>query len=332
VTEPSHSSEHDPLLDEALDWVIQLKAGEPTRDDVEALRRWRGQSSLHEEAFKSAVRLWRFACVAAQELEDEGRRRRSAVSQFFSVATPRRAVMSRRFALGGMLAACSAGYIAVHPPFGLWPSLDELSADYRTARGERRKVALAPDVSMELNTLTSIAIKPAKAELQIELISGEAMIASRASSSRGLTVHAAGGRITAMVADFNARCSDGMVSVTCLGGAVNVQKGQHSVRIGHNEQVSYSDSGLTDSIFVDSAQVTAWRSGRLIFRGVPLAEVVDEVNRYRPGKIIITNADLSRRVVDGVFQLDRLEHLIGQIQNLFGARAMSLPGGIVLLS
>ncbi len=83
---------------------------------------------------------------------------------------------------------------------------------------------------------------------------------------------------------------------------------------------------------VDSAQVTAWQSGLLVFRSKPLSLVIDEVNRYRSGKIIITNSDLKQRVVNGTFQVNKLDDFVGQVQQLFGARATSLPGGIVLLS
>ena len=60
--------------------------------------------------------------------------------------------------LAGAIVA-AAGYIMVRTPFGLWPSIKRLFADYRTGKGERRKVALTPDVSLELNTLTSVAVR-----------------------------------------------------------------------------------------------------------------------------------------------------------------------------
>ncbi len=332
VTEPADTPEHDPLLDEALDWVVRLKSGEPTNADLAALQCWRRQSLRHEEAFRSAARLWRLASTAARELaHEESAADAIVVPQTPPPPIPLRRPTSRRAFLGGAIAASVAGYMVVHPPFGLWPSLGELSADYRTAKGERRKVALAPDVSLELNTQTSVAVRSAQDALQIELISGEAAVASNLQSSKPLVVLAAGGRITAVEANFNARCIDGTVSVTCLDGAVDVQQGERSVRIGKGEQVSYSAAGLSPSAPVDPSQVTAWQAGLLIFRGMPLAEVVDEINRYRPGKIIITSADLKRRVVDGIFRIDRLDNLVAQVQHLFGARATSLPGGVVLL-
>jgi transmembrane sensor len=98
------------------------------------------------------------------------------------------------------------------------------------------------------------------------------------------------------------------------------------------EQVTYSSAGLAPALPVEVEQVAAWQSGLLVFRDRSLGVVVDEVNRYRAGKIIITNADMKSRIVNGTFQIDKLENFVPQVQQLFGARVTSLPGGVVLLS
>jgi transmembrane sensor len=327
VTEPTRAPELDPLLDEAIDWVVRLKTGAPIRADIEALQQWRDLSPAHEQAFRRAARLLRDAGIAAQELADE----QSAVNvtAALQILPPRN--MTRRVVLGGAIAAAAAGYLVVRPPLDLWPSLEELSADYRTGKGEQRKVLVATDVSLQLNTQTSVALRSAQNETQIELISGEASVAAKR-RSRPLVMLAANGRITALEANFDARCLDGIVSVTCVDGVVDVMQGSDTVQLHKAEQVSYSLAGMEASVPVDPEQIEAWKAGLLIFRDKPLASVVNEVNRYRPGKIIITNADLKRRLVNGTFQLDKLENFVAQVQQLFGVRATPLLGGVVLLS
>lgn len=327
VTATNETPEPDALLREALDFVVRLKTGEPTRADVDALQAWRQQSGAHEAAFKNAARVFRHAGVAALELADQPAT--GDVARFSRGPTPR--PIGRRAVLGGAAAAAAAvGYAIVRPPLGLWPSLEELSADYRTGKGELRKIAVAPNVSLELNTQTSIALRSASNETRIELISGEASVVAT-SASTPFVLLAANGQISAVEADFNARCLDGAVSVTCLSGSVDVAQGGRTVRLGRAQQVSYSPDGIEASVQVDPGQVTAWQAGLLIFRDRPLADVVEEVNRYRSGKIIITNADLKRRMVNGTFQIDKLGDFVPQVQQLFGAQARSLPGGVVLL-
>jgi transmembrane sensor len=45
----------DPLIRDALAWVVRLKSGEATLADAERLVDWRAQSPAHERAFRDAV-------------------------------------------------------------------------------------------------------------------------------------------------------------------------------------------------------------------------------------------------------------------------------------
>lgn len=81
----------------------------------------------------------------------------------------------------------------------------------------------------------------------------------------------------------------------------------------------------------DPAFVTAWQGGIVIFHSTPVAEVIAEVNRYRSGKIILTNDALGRERFSARFRIENIERVIGQIEQIFGARATALPGRIVLL-
>src|SRR5689334_2370724 len=109
MTEPPRNPTDDPLLDEALDWVVRLKTGAPTQADLDALMRWRGQSEAHEQAFRSAARIYRQARTAVAQLAEE---RPSATVQL----PPRR--LARRAVLAGTIAAAGA-YMMVRPPLGL---------------------------------------------------------------------------------------------------------------------------------------------------------------------------------------------------------------------
>ena len=135
---PPETPEINPLIEEGLQWIARLKSGVATRGDLDELAAWRAQSEAHDQAFKTAARIFRQAGIAAGNLAEK--------------STPvyrTRPVWSRRAVMGGTIAASTAAavYLAAQPPFGLWPSLRELSADVRTATGERRKLQLTPDVA-----------------------------------------------------------------------------------------------------------------------------------------------------------------------------------------
>jgi transmembrane sensor len=324
VTFPTHTLGPDPLLDEAIDWIVRLKNAQVTTADMAALREWRDRSDAHERAFTRAAQIFRCAGIAASELSSESAN--GAGNRLVGH------VLGRRAVLGGAVAAAAAGFVVVRPPFGLWSSLQELSADYRTSKGEQRKIEILSGVSIELNTQTSMALRRQNDRTEIQLISGEAAVKATRSASDPLVMLADNGRITASQAKFNARCSGDQVFVTCLEGMIDIERGGTSVRLRETEQVSYSSAEIGKLSSVDTEQVTAWQSGLLIFRDRPLGNVVDEVNRYRPGKIIIVNAELNKRLVNGTFQIDKLDNFVPQVEQLFGAHATSLPAGVVLLS
>ena len=62
-----------------------------------------------------------------------------------------------------------------------------------------------------------------------------------------------------------------------------------------------------------------------------LAEVIDELNRYRSGRIVLMNASLAQSPVNGQFKIDRPDDALAQIELGFGVRRRTLPGGLILL-
>jgi transmembrane sensor len=324
-------SELDPLLRQALAWVIRLHSGAATSGDAAALALWRQRSPEHEAAFRDAAMLWRSFGEAARSLVGEtdlahaGRVEPRAL----------RALYSRRALIGSAMAAAASlagGYLVLRPPLGLWPSFKELAADYRTAKGERRNVALSDGISLTLNTQTSIAVRSTPEKPRIELISGETAVQAAAGTAAPLVVDAAGGRITAGQASFNVKCLDGAVSVSCIDGTVEVEWRGQRVSLSEAQQLAYSaEAGLGSAAPADLEQARAWRNGLLIVRDWPVDRLVDEINRYRPGRIVLTDSQLARRMISGTFHLDHLDDFIAQARGLFGANARPLPGGIMLL-
>ena len=312
------------LQRQALDWLRRLTSGEVSRSDIEALDRWRAQSRAHRRAFARANLLWDVLEPVAREA---GKRRPQTVLPF---ARP----IGRRVILTGTAAAAAAGlaYVAIRPPLHLWPAISELAADYRTAAGERRQVSLTSGVTIEMNTRTSLAERGADGAHKLELISGQVAVDVQGGASSPVVVVAADGQALADRAHFDVRRDDSSVCVTCSQGAVQVTCRSFAAALGPGQQVRYDAQGLGPVVAVDSNIVTSWQRGLLLFRDVPLAQVVEEVNRYRPGKLVLLNDDLGRRKVVAGFRIDQIDDVVAYVSRTFGARTRSLPGGIVLLS
>jgi transmembrane sensor len=315
------------LKRQAIDWHARLASGEVTAADADALRRWCGESDAHARAFAEAHVMWQALGPAARNVAERARARQQAPML-------RAAGLRRRTVLGGTAAAAAAaaGWLGTRPPLGLWPSVSELMAQYRTATGERRQLTIAGGTAVEMNTQTSLNVAAAAGGIdQIELISGEAVIATADVASNSVLVLAADGRMTASQARFDVRCDRISTCVTCLDGTVTVEHRGRSTVVRAREQVSYGDGGLDPVAAVDPAVVTSWRAGVLVFRRELLSRAVEEINRYRHGRIIIVDAALGNRRIDASFRLDQIGDVVPQIEHVFGVSARHLPGGIVLL-
>ena len=59
--------------------------------------------------------------------------------------------------------------------------------------------------------------------------------------------------------------------------------------------------------------------------------MVSEINRYRPGHVLVVDDKLARSRLNGRFRIDRLDTVFVQIREVLGASVTELPGGIVLL-
>ncbi len=325
IAEPPNDDDLSALQREALGRVRRLVSGEATIADVEDAKRWQAQSAKHAEAFAFASRLWGQLGPAGQNVLMRGGERLPVAAQQARSYRP-----SRRLVIGGALAACAA-YAMVRPPLQLWPSMSELAADYRTAVGEQRRVALAGGASMELNTRTSVALRTSTdAGNGIELIDGEALIDTGGATS--FTVIAGNGRVSATGARFNVR-HDGTIScVTCIAGEIDIHRLGATERLAARQQYTYGARGTGTAAAADPAAATAWQDGLLVFQRTPLAAVVDEVNRYRPGKIVLMNARLGERTVNARFRVQNVDEIMTLAQQVFGAKVTSLPGGLVILS
>lgn len=312
--DPTISAEAQKSLKrEARQWLVLLTSGRATATDAEALKRWCDRSPDHARAFAEANLLWDSLAMAAER-------------------PAHRRVLSRRAVFAGAGAAAAAGFFVLRPPLDLWPSAAELSADYRTGTGERKRIALEAGVSIDLNTRTSLNLRGESDDDRLELVSGEAAIATAKTLTAPLVVTAAGGQVRVTDGQFNVRCDQTRAVVTCERGSVAIDYAGRAVALGDGRQIAYANGALEMAAAVDPSVVMAWRKGQLVFRQTPLAEVVGEINRYRSGRIMLMNDALGRRLVEARVTLDRIDDLIVLIREAYGARVTTLPGGVVVLS
>lgn len=332
MTNDSMRSEedHDALLrQQAARWWSLLHSGTATRADLEACKRWCAQSPAHAGAWRAE----RAAMAALDPAAGQLAQRHPEYLDPAQGSAWRRLWMpqhrsGRRAFLGAAVAASAGAWLALRPPLGLWPSIWDYTADYRTATGEQRAVALGP-VDVQMNTQTRINVRRDPAAPELELLGGEAEI-HVAAGAAGCTVVAGPGRVMAREARFNVRYTGPRIMVACLEGSVRLAM-PLGLELQAGQQAVYDGSGEVRRSAADAEQVSAWRHGALNFVDAPLAEVVAEINRYRPGKVLLRNAALASRTVRMRVVLSEVDDAVDMLSALTRASKVELPGDIVLL-
>ena len=299
---------------EAQAWVVRLASGQVSERDAQVFRHWCARSRKHAKAFAEARAVWGAMAPAARAVKRAQR----------PVNTARRAW------IGGAVAA-SLGLLVLRPPTDLWPAVAGLGADYATGTGEQREVALDGGVLVQMNTQTRLDAAPVQdGAAALVLLAGEAEFQAGLRGAARVRVQAGDGTVSAGSARFNIRLFGQEVCVTCLAGRLRVAQAGNDAELAAGQQLRYRPEHFGIARAVAKGDVSAWRQRLLVFKQSTLAEVVDEVNRYRPGKLILNGDALKQTRVQASFSLDRLDDVIALIQDAYGARVTRLPGGIVL--
>lgn len=323
-----HAVPHDALQEEARAWVRLLTSREVSAWDAQGFQRWLQLSPDNKAAFNEAKRVWAAMKPAAGEML---RTNPAIATTHHQALRPVR--LGRRAFMGAAVSAAAVAAVAVvHPPLGLWPAVTEWGADYRTAAGERQEIGRAGHVLVTLNTRTSVRREMDRGELVgLELISGQAAVDLPRSGQRFVVV-AGAGRSIVESGRVDVKFLNDKVCVTCLEGAARIEHPSGNRALTARQQAVYDSRTVSQVAGVDPQEVSAWRSGEMVFRNAPLAEVIDEINRYRPGRVVLVNAAARERLVSGRFLITALDTVLWQIEQTYRLEGTSLPGGLLVLS
>lgn len=265
----------DPVVAAATRWFVALHAEPEVESMLAEFARWRDADLAHAAAYTRLQRLW----GASGHLPSLQVRKRSI---------DRRALIRSATATIGGAALFATGRILLGP---------HPLADYATATGERRTVALSDGSRIELSTRTALAVDFDERRRHIRLLDGEAWFqVARDRQGRPFTVEAGGGTTTARGTAFAvARIGRG-AGVTVTEHAVDVAASGLMRRVETGQTCCYTDATIAQAQTADPTSL-AWRDGQLVFISRPLGDVVAALDRWKPGETMILDRNLARHPV-----------------------------------
>ncbi|QSB03746.1 FecR family protein [Methylomonas sp. EFPC1] len=320
------SSASDRIFTEANAWFFRLRADDVGTAEREQFAAWLAASPLHAEAWDTVQALFADLEAPAKAV----RRQAEAPLAANSATTTKRPRRRRTASIAAAVAAC-VGLIAVL----LQPALvQNLQSDYHTATGEQRLVTLTDGSRLLLNTDSAVDIEMTAAQRRVTLLRGEAFFEVTRAPQRPFWVVAgdARARVTGTAFSVGRRSED--VAVTVAEGRVETSTESHPEQITPltpGESAHYRGARLSAKQTADVPRELAWRQGQMVFVQAPLAEVVAQINRYRPGRLIITDRQLENRPITAVFNIGKLDDAVSALEQTFGIRARRIADYWVLL-
>jgi transmembrane sensor len=215
---------------------------------------------------------------------------------------------------------------------------DRWLSDYYTAAGEQKTVVLADGSRVLLDTDTALTVALDETGRHITLQRGHALFSVAKDTARPFEVTTGTAVVIALGTVFEVEEEHHATRVTVEEHAVGI-KGLHdkdyapSARIHAGQQARYHpETGLEGPVKVDLQQISAWQRGKLIFKNQPLAQVIAELDRYYPGRMVIIDRKLRDLRVTGVFPANDPNGVLKLIADILPVNITHVTPWLTLLS
>lgn len=323
---PAASPRQSAVEQAAWQWVGRMQ-DEPDAGQRAAFERWLYADVSHLDAYAQARELWRRTGPAAARLAEEEEAR------LLRYLAPRPLASRRPTRWGAALAMAASLALVVWG--GGWHPLDrlqDLAADHVSAPGEVRTLTLADGSRVVLDADSALSVDYRADERHVVLHRGGAYF-QVTHGEPPFVVEAAGGQARVLGTRFGVRLQDGGARVTVAQGRVGVRPRADAPQqvLSADQQVDYRDARLDPVVPVDAEARLAWRDGLLTFYETPLAEVLDELARYYPGRILLLDRALGERRVSGSFPSNDPHAVVDALGAVLGFQRHDVLGRVMLL-
>jgi transmembrane sensor len=300
--------------------------------DREAHARWKSSNAEHQAAYGEVEYLYEVsAALRADPLIAAATRR--ALRR-----TDRNRML--RWLVRSAVAACIAVagiYIPLH-----WAQMTHsnppVATQYATHRGQQLAVSLPDGSSLLLDSDSAVEVRFDARGRSTRLLGGQDEFKIIHDASRPFTVDVGIGTIRDVGTEFTARRDQDQVTVTVEQGAVDVTSAMRygaqlrSAQLAPGDQLQFDGKGtLWTTRQVDLKAVTGWKVGELTFEDAPLAQIVEEMNRYTYAQVRLGDPRLSALRVSGVFHTGDQQSFLLALESGWRIRLQQEPTGNVAL-
>lgn len=288
--------------EEAAQWVARLN-GDDSVEMQKAFEAWHEADPRHQGAYLRAEAAWMMLDRAEVMMHGDTLLARRALEEKLKRS---RASVSRRYVMGGAVAASLTGAIATS-----YVLVNRLSV--ATGIGELRSVPLKDRSIASVNTNSQIDVDMTPQIRHVALVKGEAWFEVAKNPEVPFVVSAGDIRVRAVGTAFSVRRHATGADVLVTEGTVeawNVNDTGKRVTLtaGHEAFVPVKPEFVTVAYRPEEVERRlAWREREIVLNSETLAEAVAEFNRYNDRQIVISDPALGAQKLVGGFHVDQPE-------------------------
>jgi len=324
----------------AAQWIARFRGRSCPRELQTAFDSWLAADPQNKIEFSQANFMWEVSSrLDASSLARNELRKLHAEAE--DTSTLRRWLTAPRY-IPVLAGAAAAAFLVISlwtptPDSGL-PLLGNESTA-ATAISEVKNFELPDGTVVALNADSTVRVGFTKGLRTVYLERGEAFFEVEKHTGRPFVVSAGGHSVTVTGTKFN-------VSFVPVGSSIEVAVAEGHVNVQGNK--STADTSVEDSLSagdviflaedrpamrkkIATTFVASWRSGRLRFEHTSLRDVLTEINRYSPKRLVLSDTRLANLPLSGSFKAGDIDAVLFSLQQIYDISAKD-AGDVWILS
>jgi transmembrane sensor len=314
----------DAVAEQAAQWIVALTGD----DEAECARAragfeaWQRADPRHATAARDMEQLLD-RMQAVRGGVGGGRPARAALDAAVATGRARAGLRRVRRAGAALVLAAALGlpaWMALHA----WPPA-YLVADMHTGTGQWQTHTLADGTRITLASGSAVNLRYDPGRRAVELVRGEILVDVAHDAARPFLVETAQGSVRALGTRFVVDRQADATVLSMLESRVAVQAaapqpegGASAATVEAGQRVRITARGLGPVEAIDArALAQAWQRHQLVVSDQPMAEVLDALDRYRPGHIRYDREQIRHLRVSAVLPLDDTDRALQLLLSSF---------------
>lgn len=297
------------IIEQAAQWLVTLSdESQDQRVVMSQYQHWKQADPRHAEAASNMERF----LERIHSMDEWGADKSPLINASLKAGIQ----SSARSAKTGVWPVLAIMFVLL-PSWLLWQFFPPayLFADIHTASGEWHQQVLADGSHISLGSHSAVDLQFDARQRTVNLISGDIWVDVAKDAERPFVIQTRYGEIRALGTRFIVRDEEEQIRLMMIESSVQVSNQQRHGVVNAGQQMVFDQQRLGAIEAINSASIdAAWQSKVLMVEGVPLANVLRELDRYRKGKLVFNDSALAGLTVSAVLPLDDTDKALSLLQ------------------